>query len=82
MLQKNVARILKNMDIVAKSMLKGFWHFLKCCKIHVARILKILATLFFQMVQKKKPMLSNHPRDRPNKNSIPFYGERPQRMAG
>ena len=41
------------MENVAKSVLQGFWDFQKCCKTHVARILKVLATFFFQMLQKK-----------------------------
>ena len=37
-------------------MLQGFRCFLKCCKVHVAKILKFFATFGFQMLQKKKPM--------------------------
>ena len=37
-------------------MLQRFWHFLKCCKVHVAKISKMFATFIFQMLQKKKPM--------------------------
>ena len=44
------------MENVAKSVLQGFWDFQKCCKTHVARILKVLATFFFPNYAKKKPM--------------------------
>ena len=41
------------MENVAKSVLQGFWDFQKCCKTHVARIFKVLAKIFFQIMQNK-----------------------------
>ena len=55
---KKCCKDFEKMENVAKSMLQGFWHFLKCCKAHVAKISKMFATFISQMLQKKKTYAS------------------------